>query len=43
MAVGRKPCTDIGLDTAGVELNDHGYIAVDKYQNTSTEGIYALG
>lgn len=43
-AIGRKPATaDLGLQKAGVELDDKGYIKVDKYQNTSTASIYAVG
>ena len=43
-AIGRQPATDdIGLDKAGVALDEHGYIKVDKYQNTSVDGIYAVG
>lgn len=43
-AVGRTPETQgIGLEEAGVKVNDKGYIEVDEYQNTSTENIYALG
>ncbi|MDO4814100.1 MAG: glutathione-disulfide reductase [Gemella sp.] len=43
-AIGRKPLTEeINLDVTGVELNDRGYIAVDKFQNTNVEGIYAVG
>ncbi len=43
-AIGREPANDkIGLDKIGVELNERGYIKVDKYQNTNVEGIYAVG
>lgn len=43
-AIGREPMTDgIHLEAAGVKTNDKGYIIVDKYQNTSTENIYAVG
>lgn len=43
MAVGRHPLTDIGLDTAGVALDDRGFIQVDRDQNTSADGVYAIG
>ena len=44
LAVGRRPNTDdLGLDTAGVEVNELGYIQVDDELRTSTEGIWALG
>ncbi|MCT8891696.1 glutathione-disulfide reductase [Klebsiella quasipneumoniae] len=43
-AVGRRPNTDsINLSAAGVELNSDGYVKVDKFQNTSVTGIYAVG
>lgn len=43
-AIGRKPHFDkLALDKAGVRLTDKGYIQVDKYQNTTTEHIYAVG
>ena len=43
-AIGREPANDkIGLDKIGVELDDKGYIKVDKYQNTSVAGVYAVG
>jgi glutathione reductase (NADPH) len=42
--IGRRPLTHgIGLEAAGVELNELGYIAVDAYQNTSVNGVYAVG
>ena len=39
-AVGRRPLIEgIGLESVGVELQwKGGYIKVDEYQNTSTEG-----
>lgn len=43
-AIGRKPATaDVGLEKAGVKLNDAGYVVVDEYENSSVDGIYALG
>ncbi|CAK7224945.1 Glutathione reductase [Sporothrix bragantina] len=43
-AIGRTPLTkDIGLEAAGVKLTDKGYIVADKFQNTTVDGIYALG
>lgn len=43
-AIGREPATDsIGLENTDVKLDTHGYIEVDKFQNTSTEGVYAVG
>ena len=43
-AIGRTPNTaSIGLSDAGVETDDGGYVAVDRFQNSSTAGIYAIG
>jgi glutathione reductase (NADPH) len=43
-AIGRKPETrGIGLEEVGVKLDDKGYIAVDEYQNSSVDNIYAHG
>ncbi|ARP90464.1 mercuric reductase [Bordetella genomosp. 9] len=44
MAVGRRPNTDdLGLDAAGVETDERGYIKVDDTLRTSVPGIWALG
>jgi len=44
LAVGRRPNTDdLGLDRAGVETNQHGYVVVDDELRTSVPGIWALG
>jgi glutathione reductase (NADPH) len=43
-AIGRKPSNDkIGLENTGVELNEGGYVKVDKFQNSNIDGIYAVG
>ena len=43
-AIGREPATDnLNLAVTGVALNEKGYIQVDKFQNTSVSGIYAVG
>lgn len=43
-AIGRAPATSaLNLAVTGVELTKKGYIKVDKYQNTSVPGIYAVG
>ncbi|MFH7585735.1 glutathione-disulfide reductase [Oceanimonas smirnovii] len=43
-AIGRRPLTgSLNLESAGVELDDKGYIKVDEYQNTSAPGVYAVG
>lgn len=43
-AIGRVPATDnVNLAAAGVEVNERGYIKVDKYQNTNVPGVYAVG
>ena len=45
LAVGREPLTGpLSLDKAGVKLDEKNrYIEVDDFQNTSQEGVYALG
>jgi pyruvate/2-oxoglutarate dehydrogenase complex dihydrolipoamide dehydrogenase (E3) component len=44
MAVGRRPNTaDLGLENAGVQTDERGYITVDDQLQTSTPGIWALG
>jgi glutathione reductase (NADPH) len=43
-AVGRVPnIKKLNLEAVDVQLTDKGHIAVDEYQNTSTQDIYALG
>lgn len=43
-AIGREPANDrINLEVTGVKTNARGYIEVDKFQNTSVPGIYAVG
>ncbi len=43
-ATGRDPhVKTLGLDKAGVELNDKGAIAVDEYSRTNVEHIWAIG
>jgi pyruvate/2-oxoglutarate dehydrogenase complex dihydrolipoamide dehydrogenase (E3) component len=44
IAMGRRPNTDdLGLDAAGVAVNERGYITVDDALETSVPGIWALG
>jgi pyruvate/2-oxoglutarate dehydrogenase complex dihydrolipoamide dehydrogenase (E3) component len=44
VAVGRVPNTaDLGLDKAGVDVDERGYITVDDELRTSAPGIWALG
>jgi dihydrolipoamide dehydrogenase len=44
VAIGRRPYTDgLGLDKAGVALDERGRIPVDKHFETKTKGIYAIG
>ena len=44
LAVGSIPNTDdLGLDTAGVDVDDRGFITVDRVSRTSRRGIYAAG
>ena len=44
VAIGRRPNTEtLGLETAGVQLDEHGFIIVDNRQRTSIPHIYAIG
>lgn len=44
IATGRKPKTDgLGLESAGIALNEAGAIPVDEYNRTSCDSIYAVG
>jgi pyruvate/2-oxoglutarate dehydrogenase complex dihydrolipoamide dehydrogenase (E3) component len=44
LAVGRVPNTDdLGLENAGIEVDQRGYIKVDDQLRTNVPGIYALG
>ena len=44
LAVGRRPNTDdLGLDRAGVEVDNRGYIQVDDELQTNVPGIWAIG
>ncbi|MGZ5310422.1 MAG: dihydrolipoyl dehydrogenase [Solirubrobacterales bacterium] len=44
IAGGRKPDVEgLGLDKAGVELEDDGRVKVDELQRTSAEGVFAIG
>ena len=44
LAVGRRPNTDdLGLEAAGVETDEKGFIRVDGGLRTTAEGIWALG
>jgi dihydrolipoamide dehydrogenase len=44
VAVGRRPYTDqLGLEEAGVEVTEQGFIAIDGRFHTTAEGIYAIG
>jgi glutathione reductase (NADPH) len=43
-AIGRQPVTDdLGLQVAGVALDDGGHVLVDDFQSTNVAGIYAVG
>jgi len=44
VATGRTPNTDgIGLDLAGVEITDRGYIKVNERLETTAAGVWAVG
>jgi len=43
-AIGRRPSnTGLGLEDVGIKLDPRGFIETDEYQNTSVDGIYAVG
>ena len=44
VAIGRRPCTkDIGLEAAGVAVNERGFVTVNDKMETNVPGIYAIG
>ncbi len=44
IATGRKPYTDgLGLDKAGVVMDQRGRVEIDHHYQTSVAGIYAIG
>jgi len=44
VSVGRRPRSeDIGLDAAGVKVDERGFVTVDGNMRTSVDGVYAVG
>lgn len=44
VTVGRSPNTkELGLEEAGIDLDDHGLVRIDDQCRTSKENIYAIG
>ena len=44
VALGRRPMTDgMGLEKAGVELTDTGFVQVDEQLRTTADGVWAAG
>jgi dihydrolipoamide dehydrogenase len=44
VAVGRVPNgAGLGLDAAGVEVDDRGFVTVDEHQRTNVAHVYAIG
>lgn len=44
VALGRTPVTaGLGLETAGVELTERGFVRVDEHLRTTAENVYAAG
>jgi len=44
VATGKTPNTrDIGLDRAGIEMTDHGYVRVNDRLETTAQNVWALG
>jgi glutathione reductase (NADPH) len=43
-AIGRTPANDgIGLENTDIELDKDNFIKVDRFQNSSVQGVYAVG
>ena len=44
VSIGRRPYTDgLGLDKAGVKMDDRGRVQVDDHLRTNVDSIYAIG
>jgi pyruvate/2-oxoglutarate dehydrogenase complex dihydrolipoamide dehydrogenase (E3) component len=44
IATGRTPVTDgLGLESAGVRVDEQGAVAVDRHLATTAQGVYAAG
>lgn len=44
LATGRRPATDdLGLDAAGIDMDDSGAVVVDAQLCTSADGVFAMG
>ncbi|WP_421981024.1 dihydrolipoyl dehydrogenase [Roseibium sp.] len=44
VAIGRRPYTEgLGLDAAGVVLDERGRVQIDAHYKTNVDGIYAIG
>jgi pyruvate/2-oxoglutarate dehydrogenase complex dihydrolipoamide dehydrogenase (E3) component len=44
IATGRRPNTEtLGLDQAGIETDDHGYVKVNDQLETTVPGVWAIG
>ena len=44
LATGRRPATDdLGLETAGIDVDERGAIVVDEHLRTSADGVFAIG
>ena len=44
VSVGRRPRSEnIGLDGAGVKVDERGFVVVDGNMRTSVDGVYAVG
>jgi len=44
VATGRRPNTDdLGLEAAGIETDERGYVVVDDQLRTTVDGVWAMG
>ncbi|HEX6312145.1 MAG TPA: dihydrolipoyl dehydrogenase [Acidimicrobiia bacterium] len=44
VSIGRRPRSEgVGLQEAGIDVDDRGFVRVDEYLRTSVPGVYAVG
>ena len=44
VSVGRRPRSeDVGLEAAGVKVDERGFVVVDGNMRTNVDGVYAVG
>jgi len=44
VSIGRSPRSgEIGLENSGIDVDDHGFISVDRHMRTTVTNVYAVG